>query len=101
MAVRYTYYCCNEITEKKYRDQNGLCNLILLSAWYGWKLNGLDNFVQIINVSKLHWVCVSNKNCSSHTVDVFDSIGGFSLNSTSLKNQIAAILKTPTSSFNI
>ena len=30
---------------------------------------------------------------SLHSVDVFDSIGGFSLNSPSLKNQIAAILK--------
>lgn len=58
-------------------DQNGLCNLILLSACYGWKSNGLDNFVQIINVSRLDWVCVSNNNLSSHSVDVFDSIGGF------------------------
>ena len=46
-------------------------------------------------------MCVSNKNSFPHTVDVFDSIGGFSLNPTSLKNRIAAILKTPTSSFNI
>ena len=40
--------------------------------------------------------CVSNINCFPHTVDVFDSIGGFSVNSTSLKNQIATILRTPT-----
>ena len=46
-------------------------------------------------------VCVSNYNCSPHTVDVFDSIRVFSVNSSSLKNQIAAILKTPASSFNI
>ena len=32
-------------------------------------------------------MCVSNTNCFPHTVDVFDSIRGFFVNSTSLKNQ--------------
>ena len=32
---------------------------------------------------------------------MFDSIHGFTVNSSSLKNRIAAILKTPTRSFNI
>ena len=67
----YTCNCCNAITALK--------NSILITMW----------------------VCVSNNNCSLHTVDVFDSIRGFSVNSSSLKNQSAAILKTPTSSFNI
>ena len=90
-----------QLLQEQHHDQNGLCNPILLSACHSWKSNGLNNFIQIINVSKLHWVCVSNYNCFPHTVDVFDSIRGFSVNSSSLKNQIAAILKTPTSSFNI
>ena len=101
MTVRHTYYCCMKLLQEQYPDQNGLSNPILLSADYSWKSNGLDNFVQIINVSKQHWVCVSNINCFPHTVDVFDSIRGFSVNSTSLKNQIATILRTPTNSFNI
>lgn len=70
-----------------YPDQNGLFNPILLSAGYSWKSKDLDNFVQIINVSRQHWVCDSNINCIPHTVDVLDSIRGFSKNSTSLKNQ--------------
>ena len=90
-----------QLLQELYHDQNGLCNPILLSACHSWKSNGLNNFIQIINVSKLHWVCVSNYYCSPHTVDVLDSIRGFSVNSSSLKNLIAAILKTPTSSFNI
>ena len=90
-----------QLLQEQHHDQNGLCNPILLSACHSWKSNGLNNFIQIINVSKLHWVCVSNYNCFPHTVDVFDYIWGFSVNSSSLKNQIAAILKTPTSSFNI
>ena len=90
-----------KLLQEQYTDQNGLSNSILLSADCSWKSNGLDNFVQIINVSKQHWVCVSNINCFPHTVDVLDSIRGFSVNSTSLKSQIATILRTPTNSFNI
>ena len=91
-----------KLQKEQYRDHMAYGNLILyIRMLYGCKLNELDDFIQIINVYKLHWVGVSNKNCSPHTIDVFDSIGGLSLNSTSLKNQIAAILKTPTSSFNI
>ena len=31
------------------------------------------NFVQILNVRRSHWVCVSTKNCNPSTVEVFDS----------------------------
>ena len=89
------------LLQGQYPDQNSLCNPILLSACHSWKSNGLNNFIQIIKVSKLDWMCVSNYNWSPHTVDIFDSIRGFSVNFSSLKNQIAAILKTPTSSFNM
>ena len=51
-----------KLLQEQYPDQNGLSNPILLLADYSWKSNGLDNFVQIINVSKQHWVCVSNIN---------------------------------------
>jgi len=33
-----------------------------------------DNFIQIINLSNSHWVCVSNINCPPGVVDVYDSL---------------------------
>ena len=46
-----------KLLQEQYPDQNGLSNPILLSADYSWKCNGLDNFVQISNVSKQHIGC--------------------------------------------
>ena len=33
-----------------------------------------DNFVQLVNISNSHWVCVSNINCPPAVVDVYDSV---------------------------
>ena len=60
-----------------------------------------DNFVQIINISRKHWVCVSNISSPSGTVNVYDSMPHISINNFSLKSQIAAILKTPDQEFQV
>ena len=60
-----------------------------------------QDFVQIVNLSRQHWVCVSNVLSSPGVVDVYDSIPAYSRGSNTLQQQIAAILKTPDSSFTI
>ena len=52
-----------------------------------------ENFVQILNVSRSHWICASNMYCLPSVVDVYDSIPAYSLGVYSLYKQLAAIMR--------
>ena len=88
------------LLRKQYRSQNGLCNTIVLAKMMRWDSTPQD-FVQIVNLSSQHWLCVSNKLTSPGVVDVYDSMPAYSLGSHTLRQQIASILKTSESSFTI
>lgn len=73
---------------------------MLLAGKLQWNSDPVD-FVQVINVGGQHWVCSSNIDCPLGIVDVYDSIPVYSVGSYSLRKQIAAILKTPESTFQL
>ena len=88
------------LLRKQHPHQNGLCNTLVLAETMQSNSPPQD-FVQIVNLSRQHWVCVSNVLSSPGVVDVYDSIPAYSRGSNTLQQQIAAILKTPDSSFTI
>ena len=49
--------------------------------------------MQIVNQESKHWMCVSNINCPTGVVDVYDSMLSFSVGSHDIYRQLAAILK--------
>ena len=49
------------------------------------------DFVQIVNICRSHWVCVSNIFSPPGIVEVFDSMPAYSMTSSGLKRQVAAI----------
>ena len=57
-----------------------------------WNLRP-DNFIQIVNISNSHWVCVSNINCPPAVVDVYDTM--YPSPPYTLKEQVATILRSP------
>ena len=52
-----------------------------------------SNFVQIVNISCIHWVCVSNVLSSPGVVEVCDSKPNCSVGSV-LHRQVAKLLRT-------
>ena len=88
------------LLRKQHPHQNGLCNTLVLAETMQSNSPPQD-FVQIVNLSRQHWVCVSNVLSSPGVVDVYDSIPAYSRGSNTLQQHIAAILKTPDSSFTI
>ena len=90
----------NRLLLKEYPEQNGLQNTVALFEGLPWKSKA-DNFIQIINVSRSHWVCASNIGCPKNVVNVYDSIPAYSISSPSLKRQLAAILHTQAPSFDV
>ena len=85
---------------KQFPQQNGFQDTLILANLLRYEA-GLDNFIQIVNVKDLHWVCVSNMFSPSGTVDVFDSIPYFSIGCAGLLDQVASILKTADGSFQL
>lgn len=90
----------NTLLLKEYPEQNGLRNTVVLFEGLPWKSKA-DNFVQVINVSRNHWVCAANIGCPENIVNVYDSIPAYSIDSPSLKRQLAAILRTQAPSFEV
>ena len=88
------------LLQRQFPEQNGLQSPVVLASKLQWKSDPSD-FIQIINVGGQHWVCASNINCPPGVVDVYDSIPSYSAGSYTLRKQIASILKTPDSSFQI
>ena len=69
-----------------------------MSPYYTYFLQPHD-FVQIVNISRQHWVCASYANCPPDVVDVNDSDPVFSTASYTLQKQITEMIKTLQSSF--
>ena len=57
-----------------------------------------SNFVQIVNISRNHWVCVSNIGCKPGTAN---SLPCYSMKSPTLSLQVAAILRSPTATIEL
>ena len=79
---------------------DGLEDPLLLAERFQYKSTA-TSFVQIINLSRTHWVCASSINCPLGIVDVYDSMPACSFGSLSLKRQVAVILKTNEPSFEL
>jgi hypothetical protein len=92
----------NKMLRNEFPMQNGLQDTLTLEECNTYASCSVD-FVQIAHVCGNHWVCISNLHAppGSGIVDVYDSIPSYSINSPSLKTQIAAIMKTGKSSFTI
>ena len=59
-----------------------------------------SNFVQIVNISCIHWVCVSNVLSSPGVVEVYDSKPNCSVGAV-LHRQVAKLLRTAEKSFEL
>ena len=90
----------NQLLKSQFPDQNGLQDTLTLSAMHPYKSSPRD-FVQIMNIARNHWVCVANVFSSPGVVEVFDSMPSYSISSSSLKKQVAAVIKTRENSFQI
>ena len=62
----------------------------LLAKKLEWKSSNV-NFIQIIHISGIHWVCTSNMNSPPGVCDVYDSMPAS--NSPTLSGQVAAMMK--------
>ncbi len=89
-------YAASKLLKNQYPTQNGLLSPLPLYHNLVWKSSNTD-FIQIINVCGHHWVCASNIGCPPNSCCVYDSL--YPNYSTSLTNQLAAIMKTPEDSF--
>lgn len=59
------------------------------------------NFIQVVNVSNIHWVCVSNVLSSPGVAEVYDSKPNYSIGSSVLHEQVAKILRSEEKSFQL
>ena len=84
---------CNKLLKQQCPNQNGLQDTLVLAKKLAWRSN-MKDFVQIVNVNNLHWVCVANIGSPDNTIDVYDSLPANSLGSQSLREQVAAIIRT-------
>ena len=90
----------NKLLRKQHPAQHGLQDPLILAEKHRWTSDAAD-FVQVINLSRQHWVCVSNIDCPPGIVDVYDSILAYSTGSVALRKQVAAILKTQNRTFEL
>ena len=65
-------YAVQVLLHQKFPKQTGLQDTLDL-ANMRWNSRP-DKFIQIVNISNSHWVCVSNINCPPAVVDVYDSM---------------------------
>ena len=86
------------LLKEQFPLQQGLQDTILLQ--HGKYDSGINCLVQVIHINGNHWVCVSNKFSPKGTVDVLDCSSGNG-NSTSLKRQLAIILKCRSAFFRV
>ena len=83
----------NKLLLAHFPKQNGLQDPLALAECLTYNSQN-QRFIQIINVSRNHWVCVGNTLAPPGTVEVYDSIPCMSMNSINLHKQIAAIMNT-------
>ena len=90
----------NNLLQKQDPNVNGLQDPLLLYERQQWR-SSCDNFVQIICVARQHFVCASNINCPPGVVDVYDSMPSYLVKSTTLRKQLAAIVRIDKSAFQV
>lgn len=90
----------NQLLAQRFQTLNGLVNPLVLAEYLRYT-SGAKDFVQIVCLARNHWVCVSNLLSPPGVVEVYDSVPTYSKTSTSLIKQVAAIMKTPSSSFEL
>ncbi len=90
----------SKLVLKAFPKQNGFQNPLILSQFQNFNYSSQE-FVQILNVSNSHWICVSNIFCPQDIVEVYDSLPSLSKNSWCVFKQVAKILKTKANSFEI
>ena len=90
----------NNLLQKQHPKVNGLQDPLLLYERQQWR-SSCDNFVQIICVARQHFVCASNINCPPGVVDVYDSLPSYSVKSSTLRKQLATIVRTEKPAFQV
>ena len=90
----------NKLLHLQFPTINGLQDPAILYERSRYQ-SGAQNFVQIINISQSHWVCASNMLSPPGVVEVYDSMPAYPTHSSVLKRQVAAILQTPLSAFEL
>ena len=90
----------NNLLIKTFPKQNGLQSSIILSHYQNYNSSSHD-FVQIVNVSNSHWICVSNILSPVGVVEVYDSLPSISRKSWCVPKQVAKILKTKEDAFEL
>ena len=90
----------NKLLQHQYPNENGLQDTILLAERSLWDSEP-NRFIQIINKSRQHWVCASNVGCPEDVVDIYDSIPAYSIGSSTLRKQVAAIIHTTNPTFEL
>ena len=90
----------SNLLKSQYPQQNGLQDTLVLATQLTWNSTPLE-FIQIINVSGQHWVCTSNIGCPENVIDVYDSIPSYSVGSSTLARQLAAIIHTQRPTFEL
>lgn len=88
----------NKLLSQQFPTYNGFQDPLLL-ACSDKPCKSCDNFIQIINISNIHWVCTSTVLSSPGVVEVYDSNPKYSIGSSVLHEQIAKLLKTSEESF--
>ena len=88
----------NKLLSEQFPSINGLQSPLVLGEFFAYNSSNQD-FIQIVNITRQHWVCVANVISSPGIVEVYDSKPAFSISSYSLRKQVAAIMKTDSKSF--
>ena len=76
----------NKLLKQQCPMQNGLYDPLLIAKMT--RHSETANFVQIINLDNLHWVCAANIGCPDNTVNIYDSLPTYSVGSKSLHKQM-------------
>ncbi len=82
-----------KLLQQQFPEQHGLQDTLLLQEKLLWSGDS-SNFVQIININRTHWVCVSNVGCEQGAVNIYDSLP--CVKSATLAVQVAAIIRSST-----
>ncbi len=91
----------HQLLSQQFPTLNGLQDPLFLAMFdHPYKSSGKD-FIQIVNITNQHWVCVSNVISSPGVVEVYDSMPFYSTGSSALSQQVAKMLKTGEKSFQL
>ena len=86
------------LLRKQFPSQTGLQDTIVLAQKLSWN-SRVEDFIQIVNISNNHWVCVTNINCPPDTIDVYDSM--YATPSKTLLLQVGVIVRCQQDTFTV